>query len=657
MLVFLSVFVSCSTFDFKVGEIKDFPSQMPETGKVTQEKFPESNAAILFHGTDYQIVGIEEGKIVVKVKTRVIKKIFKAKTYSEKNRLFIDDNGKLLSVSARLVRKNGEVKHVPDKDIFKTSTIFYYQDEQKENTSVMFSDINAEDGDIVDKEYEFILKEPYSFSEKLLNIDADIPVLRREINISYKEGFFENEGKGWLLRHKYINGLAASVAERTVNGIKQISFVEKDLPERKNDIMTEYSSEGVRSFLLSVSRYNSWESVSAYYFNKSISPALATSDNGIVRNAVFKAVKTKSTKIEQIGDIVKYVRKLQYDSVKSAYIDIYSILPPSKTVELQKGNSLDKALLLKEMLGIIDVRSELIFINDRSNIRLVSDFPDIMFFKRMIVRMEDPDNKEDWLYLDPDARDNPPFFQSPRNSGVSGLIVGKDIKNALIAIPAYKSEQIPEISENISIRMVSLEKAEAQVKIIARNENYSRFKAMEEMNSLEVMKDLAEYVFFRSELVDITEYKIVPDEKNKEIVVIFKAELTPPVLKNSEKYYFTDMISEFVFFAPPFRSDKKRKAPVFLGRPRTVEWSYELILPAGYEFQDRSEKEFVTSLDGIITTTKKSGAESARYFKKSTISYLNSFVPVGKEAEYSEFLYKVNKQSDDVIFVKSEGGR
>lgn len=653
--LFLFLFISCSTFDFKVGQINDYPASMSDHSSVTQEKFPDSNAVILFYGTDYEITGIEDGKIIVNVKTRTVKKIFKAKTYSEQNRIKINDDSKITAVSARLIKKNGEVKHIPEKDIFMTTSSFSYQGEKKEKASIVFSDINAEDGDIVDKEYEFVNREADSFNVALLNIDDAIPVLRREINIKYKDGFFENEGKTWHLRYKYLNGSSSALTESSSGGFRKISLVEKDLPERKSDSMTEYAFEGVRSFLFSVGRFDSWDELSSYYFNRSIAPALSASDSGTVRNAVYNAVSGGLNEKQKIKGIINYVRKLTDDNIKDGYIDQFDVLPPSKTVELGKGNDRDRSLLLYAMLMEAGIASELVYVNDRGNSRLVDDFPAIMFLSSMIVRCKDPENAGAWLYLDPVEKYNPPLFQSPANSDVNALVIGKDIKNALIKTSPYKNEQIPEITEDIKIKMISLDKAEVEVTIKARNEIYSRFAKLKDLNSDEVRESLSEYVFSRADIVDISGYEIKTDEDRNEITVKLKAEMTPPVIKSADRYFFTETVSQFGFWGPLFRSEKKRTSDIYIGRLRNIEVIFELTLPEGFKFSDLNQRKYDVSLGEIIKTETDLKPEEVKYHKKYTISYLKNFVPAPKEREYSEFLYNSGKQEYSIIFEKEEG--
>lgn len=653
--LFLFLFISCSTFDFKVGQINNYPASMSDHSNVTQERFPDSNAVILFYGTDYEIAGIEDGKIVVNIKTRVVKKIFKAKTYSEQNRIRIDGDSKIASVSARLIKKNGEIKHIPEKDIFMTTSSFMYQGEKKEKTSIVFSDISAEDGDIVDKEYEFIYRESDSFNVALQNIDDTIPVLRREINIKYRDGFFINEGSAWNLRYKYLNGKSGALTESSSGGFIKITLVEKDLPERKSDSMTEYASEGIRSLLFSVSRFDSWNDLSSYYFNRSIAPALSGSDSGIVRNAVYNAVSGGLNEKQKIKGIINYVRKLTDDNIKNGYIDQFDVLPPSKTAELGKGNDRDRSLLLYAMLMEAGIKSELVYLNDRNNTRLVEDFPAVMFLSRMIVRCEDPENENGWLYLDPEEKYNPPLFQSNRNSDTAALVIGKEIKKALIKTPLYRSEQEPEIREDIKIKMISLDKAEVEVTIKARNEIYSRFAKLNDMNSDEVRESLSEYVFSRADIVDISGYEIKTDEDRNEVTVKLKAEMTPPVIKSTDRYYFAETISQFGFWGPLFRSEKKRTSDIYIGRLRNIEVLFELTLPEGFSFSDPDKRKYDVSLGEIIKTETDLMPEGGKYYRKYSISYLKNFVPAEKEKEYSEFLYNTGRQEYSIVFEKKEG--
>lgn len=653
LILFVAFFsYSCATFDFKVAEIKDFPADMVDPATVTQDKYPDESGVIIYHKNDYLIEKVENGHVFVKVKLRYIEKIFSAKTYTRSNHLFMDSYGTLTFVSGRIIRKNGEVQHLPVKDFFEQTEELRYMDERKKEKKVLFSDIKTEDGDIVDKEYEFYIKKPFSYEVALI-VDSHMPIVQRFVSITVPENFSEiNSGK-WFFKFHYINGKTSPVQTKG-NGFNTVSIKESQLKANQTEGMTEFNNENRKILFFSVSTFKDWDDAAEQYYSYYVLPAMKRSDPQKIKELALKITSGAKNRTDKIIKTVRFVKDIEDDDLKNRYGDIYFLLPPSVTAQTLRATMTDKALLLKSLLDANDIKAELVFINERYGYKLNKDFPALLYFRSMVVRVAAPDDPHGWIYLDPDNRNNHELFFSYTYCGTYGLRIGENIKDGLVTTPEYSFDDSPEIEETVKIKMIDLTKASFEGEIAANKMFFSNFSKLDNMNRKKAEEAIVDFLFQNEDMVFLKSFRTSYHNGGSVVKINFEGEMTLQIIKKEHRFIFIPNNVKTSFFSPLFKASEKRTSPIFLGRKRKIISNWTATLPPGYSFGNMSvEKE--NSVAGVLSNKIKIIRNSTVSTTIDEITYTGSFIDPDQEKEYANYLYNLYTFSEYIDFEK-EGG-
>jgi len=650
-ILFLGFFsYSCATFDFKVAEIKDFPSDMIDPAAITQEKYPDESGVIIYHKNEYHVEKVEGGFVFVKVRARSVEKIFSAKTYTRENHLFMDSYGSLTFVSGRIVRKNGNILHLPEKDLFEQTKELQYLGEKKKEKSVLFSDIKTEDGDIVEKEFEFYIKKPFSY-EVALTIDSNIPVLQRIVSITIPEKMQDKNNTEWFFKHHYING-GSSAVETTENGFKKIVLKELNLKANDSEMLTEFRNENRKMLFFSVNTFKSWDDAAEKYYAKYIVPSLKISDRTEIKDLASKLTLNAKNDNEKIIKIVRFIKDIENDSLKNRYGNIYFVLPPSVTAKTLRAAMIDKALLLQELLSVSGLKSELIFINERSGNRLNKEFPALLYFNSMIVRVSNPEKPGEWISLDPDNKDYHELFLSHTYCDTYGLRIGEKIKDGLFITPHYDFDNTPELTEIINIKMISLEKASFEGEVTAKKMFFANFSKLDNLNRKRALESLSDFLFRNNSFIDMKSIQTSYHDEGTTVKVKFSGEMTMQIIKKDNRFTLIPNMLQTSFFAPLFKASEKRTRPIFLGRKRIVVSDWTVTLPDGYRFENNSDSEETKSVADVLYNKVKIFQADKIFRTVQETIYSSSFIEPDKEKEYANYLYNLYSFSKYIDFQK-----
>ncbi len=576
ILIFLMEIFSFSQFQ-KNPEIEKYLNHP------SQEDYPESNNVIIKR--NIEIILSKDGKI--KKRVYQIIKIF------SKNGIEKFSNLRVLYI------KNKE-----NVDFFQAGTYdttgFFTPVEDIYETPVNYRDIYSKVAKFKNLDSGYIIEVGYKKNEMGKNLDGKIflkdwyPILDEEITISIpqkKDLFFKLKNGEKILYESYLK-----------NGYKIYHFHAKNL----SPLIKEPQSPPEEYFspLLIFSTYSSWQDRLKELLKKIKDIELTQK----IQKTILELKKNSKKKWEVLENTFNTI-----NNVKNIYIpfNLALKLQPdiSKTLNLKKGTTLDKTILMYTILKSLNFDVKIFFF-EKHKLEVERNIPALSQFNLMGLKITLGDKI---LYLNPFSEYSS-FPYSPFINGNSVMLVsdkkisfedcGKIAKNGfIINYDLY-------LEKNGDVKLQNKIKLWGEFSLLCRNSfNRIEKKEIEErINSYLNCKDL--------------KFKMENIENLKDPAVL-------TIEGTLKKYGLKERKILFLELPPnifPFTTIKidtsleKRKLPIYLGEPAKVTINYKIKLPENfiplYEF-----KNFSYSGNSLKLTMK------FKYNKK------NNLIKVVKEIE------------------------
>lgn len=346
-----------------------------------------------------------------------------------------------------------------------------------------------------------------------------------------------------------------------------------------------------------------------------------TGPNSLLADLDFSD-STQEGKAKKIFDYVS----TSYESIESRWLE--PIYPMPRMVELKRGNSFDKNLLLNYLFRMHGIDSHLIMINERGKGRSqLIEKPYIFQFHSSILKAE-IDGKPVFL----DATDSiMPFGMVPLRKFVPRGFFMENGKGRLDELGInHRSGTINQLIFEVD------EGGNSFLKTAERFTDYAALKWYENYSGLseELLKKQDRYKDF--ELVD---FEVLNQIKEKRMLTV---NYRKPVGSLEDKVIALEPFTNSIFFKNIF-TQNERILPVELDHPIYESYNVIIPIPVGYELEDYPESGSITIPSKGVKFSFQISPEADEIKINSRIEISQSVFPV---AEYSDLKFIMESIAD-----------